>query len=67
LDTQAFHSEKPLDYAFILTPPKALGSGSDYSSVQLDFGRLFLGWIIVGGAAGYAIYYLRDPQRELAS
>jgi hypothetical protein len=53
---QAGYVQQPLAYSFLLSPPKP----AHFVSVQLDFGRLFLGWALVGAIGGYALYYFKD-------
>ena len=49
--SQGFHSRNPAGYSLLFTPP-ANPDNSAGNGVQIDFGRLFLEWIVLAAITG---------------
>jgi hypothetical protein len=54
------HSQGSAGYAFILDPPQAL----TWHTVNIDFGRLCIQWLVVGFAIGVGILNFKEPNKK---
>ena len=64
IDRPGYHSRAPAGYMLLLSPPsnpdRSIGSG-----VQIDFGRLFLGWLALAAVGGVVwIPVVRSTPRD---
>jgi len=57
------HAERSAGYSVIISPPTPdpKKSFANRASVQIDWSRLVLEWIVLGAAAATALYFVKYP------
>lgn len=64
-----FIEEDAAGYHFIFVPPTKIGNVDEAGnwttySFHLDYGRLFLQWILIVAVSGALLFLFREPQKK---